>query len=152
MSARAERNEPGLGATYGYWRLQVDYHEALRLGPVVTEMRALYGWSGGDLPISEQFHLGGPEIVPGLAREQLWGDQALGASVQVGFDPLSLARVYTRVGAGNVWDRPGQVAFDELRFGFGIGVVVATPVGPMTADWGTVEGGGSRFYFAFGWQ
>lgn len=152
ISAQAERNEPVLGATYDYWRLKVDYHEALRTGPVITQLRALYGWSGGDLPVSEQFHLGGPEIVPGLAREQLWGDQVLGASLQIGFDPISLLRAYGRLGAGNVWARPGDVALDELRVGFGVGIVVATPVGPMVADWGTVSDGGSRFYFAFGWQ
>jgi len=152
VSLHAERNEPGLGATSGYWRLRVDFHEALRLGSVVAEARALYGWSGGELPISEQFHLGGPELVPGLAREQLWGPQALAASLQVGFDPVSLARVYTRVGAGNIWNRPGDIALDSLRVGLGVGFVFATPVGPAVVDYGWVTDSGSRFYLAFGWQ
>ena len=152
ISAHAERNETGLGATSGYWRLRFDYHEALRLGPVVAEARALYGWSGGDLPISEQFHVGGPELVPGLAREQLWGPQALAASLQVGFDPISLARVYTRVGAGNIWDKPRNIALNDLRVGIGIGLILATPVGPAVVDYGWVTDGGSRVYLAFGWQ
>jgi NTE family protein len=152
FSAQADRSEPALGATYGYWRLETEYHEAFRLGPLVTQVRALYGYSGGDLPDSEKLRLGGPELVPGLAREQLWGDQALAASLQLGFDPVSIGRVYVRAGAGNVWQEVRDIAFNDLRFGIGIGGILATPVGPLTADYAWLDGGGTRFYLAFGWQ
>jgi NTE family protein len=152
ITAAVGRSEPGLGATFGYWRLQADYHEAFRIGPLITQVRALYGYSGDDLPASEQFRLGGPELVPGLAREQLWGDQALAASLQLGFEPVSIARVYVRVGAGNVWAEPSEIALSDLRLGVGLGTAVATPVGPLVFDYAWLEGGGTRLYFAFGWQ
>jgi NTE family protein len=152
VEALAERNEASLGATTSYWRLEGTLRLARSVGPLVLEGRGLYGFSSGDLPISEWFLLGGPELIPGVAREELWGRQAVAASVSANWDLLSIMRLYTRVGAGGVWDEPTDIGWAATVTGFGVGATIATPVGPIQLDYGWAEAGRNRLYIAIGWQ
>lgn len=152
LAIEAEYNATALGATSGYWRLDASYRGARAFGRFNVDLRARYGFSDGDLPVSEQFHLGGPELVPGLAREQLWGDQTLAASLALGYDPFSIARVFVRAGAGNVWVDPADISWEGLPYGIGVGSIVATPLGPVHVEYGWQAHGQSRFYVALGWQ
>lgn len=152
LSVLAEDNAESLGGTASYFRLRSEARAAVPAGPLTAEIRALYGYASGDLPVYDWFRIGGPELIPGLAREEIWGRQALAGSASLGFDPSSISRVYARVGAGNVWDRTREVTLSDLLVGFGLGVQVLTPIGPIQADYGWSEEGRSRFYFAFGWQ
>ncbi len=77
FSVQAERNLEGLGGSSPYWRLRIDGTSALQIGRVNFTGRMLYGYSSSVLPLYEQFRVGGPELVPGLARDELWGNQAL---------------------------------------------------------------------------
>ncbi len=152
VEALAERNEEGLGATSSYWRIDSTLRLARGLGPVVLEGRARYGFSSGELPVSEWFILGGPELIPGVAREELWGRQAAAGSVTIGYDPFSIVRVYARVGIGGVWEEPGDIGRADAISGFGFGTTVATPMGPVQFDYGWAEAGRNRLYISIGWQ
>ena len=152
VNALGERNEEGLGATSSYWRIDADVRLARALGPVVLDGRARYGFSSGHLPVSEWFITGGPELIPGVAREELWGQQTAAGSITVGFDPVSIARVYGRVGLGGVWEQPGDIGWNEVITGFGFGTTIATPIGPVQIDYGWAEEGRNRLYLAIGWQ
>lgn len=148
----AERNEEGLGATSSYWRVDSTLRVARGIGRLVLEGHARYGFSSGDLPISEWFILGGPELIPGVAREEFWGPQAAAGSVTVGYDLFSIVRVYTRAGIGGVWEQPGDIGWSNAVTGFGFGTTVATPVGPVQFDYGWAEEGRNRLYISIGWQ
>lgn len=152
VTALVEHDLAGLGATGSYFRLEFTGRAIRRLGPVVVEGRALYGYSSGELPVYEQFRVGGPELVPGLAREEIWGNQAVALSGLLGHDPFSILRLYVRVGTGGVWERTGDIDGADLIFGGGLGVTLATPIGPIQVDYGWAGGGRNRFYFSIGWQ
>jgi len=150
--AVAERNEEGLGATSSYWRIDSTLRIARGIGPVVLEGHARYGFSSGDLPVSEWFILGGPELIPGVAREEFWGQQAAAGSITAGYDPFSIVRVYARVGIGGVWEEPNDIGWADAVSGFGVGTTIATPIGPVQFDYGWAEAGRNRLYISIGWQ
>jgi len=152
VEAVAERNEEGLGATSSYWRIDSTLRLARGIGPIVLEGRARYGFSSGDLPVSEWFMLGGPELIPGVAREEFWGKQAAAGSLTLGYDPFSVVRVYARVGIGGAWEEPRDIGWSQAVSGFGFGTTVATPVGPIQLDYGWAEAGRNRLYISLGWQ
>jgi NTE family protein len=152
VEAVGERNEESLGATTSYWRVDTSLRVARAVGPVTLQARARYGFSAGDLPISEWFMIGGPALIPGAAREEFWGKQAAAGSISVGFDPLSVARIYARAGLGGVWDEPSDIGWNAAISGFGLGATIATPLGPVQLDYGWAEQGRNRFTIALGWQ
>ncbi len=151
-SVQAERNLEGLGGSSPYWRVRIDGISAVQLGGVNLTGRLLYGYSSSTLPIYDQFRVGGPELVPGLARDELWGNQALAASGELGIDFASVARLYGRLGAGGVWQRRTDISVETTIVGGGLGLTVATPIGPLQLDYGWAEGNRNRFYIAIGWQ
>lgn len=152
LSIHAERNEEAFGGTASYFRVQTEARIVIPLAPVTGQLRLFHGYSSGELPVHEWFRVGGPELVPGLAREELWGRQALAGSLSLGIDPASILRVGIRAGFGNVWERAAQVDPSDLLFGMGVGLVVTTPIGPIKADYGWAEEGRNRFHFSIGWQ
>lgn len=152
LRASGELNEASFGATSSYWRLDATLRLARGIGPAVLDVRARYGFSSGDLPVSEWFIIGGPELIPGVAREEFWGKQAAAGSLAIGFDPVSVVRVYGRFGLGGVWEQQGDIGWSQVISGFGVGTTVATPVGPVQLDYGWAEGGRNRLYVGVGWQ
>ena len=152
LEAVGERNEASLGATTSYWRVDARLRLARSIGAIVLEGRARYGFSSGEPPVSEWFTIGGPDYVPGAAREEFWGRQAVGASISAGFDPFSIARVYGRIGIAGTWDKVEEIGWNSMVGGIGFGATVATPVGPLQLDYGWAEDGRNRFAIALGWQ
>lgn len=153
VSVLGEQNLEGLGASVSYTRIRAAARLIVPMrGRLVGDVNALYGYSRGDLPVYDWFRLGGPDLVPGLAREEIWGAQALAASAALAYDPTSIVRVYVRAGAGNVWERVGDVDPSDVIFGAGLGMTIATPLGPLRADYGWAQEGRNRLYFSIGWQ
>ena len=81
--------------------------------------------------------------MPGFARESLWGAHALAGSLSAGVTVHGRLRALARVGAGQVWAERSSVQLDDLEGGFGVGLEMPTPVGPVMLDWGrTFDGRG----------
>ncbi len=148
----AEHNLEAFGAEVEYTLVDVYARGARHMGPLFVEGRIRYGYGSKHLPVSEQFRIGGPELVPGLSRDERWGTQALAGSLSVGVEVLSLLRLYGRVGIGNVWDRPRDITWRSAIGGVGFGATLATPLGPAQIDYGWAEGGRNRFTLSLGWQ
>jgi hypothetical protein len=60
-------------------------------------------------------------------------------------------RAVARAGAGNVWASRDDIGFPGLRYGFGVGLVHPTRIGPVAADLGIRRGGGALFTFSIGY-
>ncbi len=148
----AEHNIESLGATLRYSLVDVYGVGVRQIGPVILQGRLRYGYSTGALPVYERFRIGGPELIPGVSREELWGNQALAASVTMGADVSSLLRLYARAGLGNVWERPRDISLSDTIVGVGVGATLATPIGPIQLDYGWADGGRNQLSVSFGWQ
>ena len=111
-------------------------------------MRLLGGTSTGDVPLSEQFFLGGFELLRGYEFFSVRGDKmALGSAevrVPLGADTAGVLFV----DAGNAW-LPGQnVSASGLKVGGGVGLRFQSPLGPIRFD--LAFGNRSRTYISLG--
>ena len=60
-------------------------------------------------------------------------------------------RAVARAGAGNGWVSRDAVGFPGLRYGFGVGLVHPTRIGPVAVDLGIRRAGDALFTFSIGY-
>jgi outer membrane protein assembly factor BamA len=144
--------ERSLGSTRDHWRIQTRGEAVLPLASrVLLQGRFFVGLSGRDVPTYELFRIGGPALVPGLHRDELWGRQALGLSLGPTLI-VSGFRLCLRTGAGEVWRVPRDITLRSLKRGVGIGLEKATRFGPLVLDVGVAESGRTAFHLSAGFR
>ena len=153
LAAEAEWNLDSMGAARPYWRLRVEGRHGRALGDRATvQVEGLAGLSGDDLPVYDQFRLGGPMLVPGYRFEELKGPQAIGGAVMLRFRALGPLEVLARAGAGNVFDEVDAVSISDLRWGVGAGLYYPSRIGPVSLEIGFRDGGASLVSLVVGWN
>ena len=113
---------------------------------------------GTDLPVSEDFVLGGPESFLGLSRDELRGAHlgvlSLGYRYRLFSLPTGLGHgAYAQLGfnTGNIWSSVGRLRDDfSVRYGGGVGLGLDTIIGPVWLTYGRGQGGRDRFYVSVG--
>src|SRR3569833_1164226 len=123
-----------------------DYREPKK----VFAVRLLLGVTNKDVPLFEQYFLGGPESLRSLQIDQYWGNKlALGQAefrIPVGKDNNLQAVLFSDL--GDAW---GSIYQDNqlkqhnnftLNSDVGVGVRLVTPVGPIRLDYAVGSGGG----------
>ena len=110
-----------------------------------------------DVPFYDQFARGGFSSFPGLAPGQLRGPYYGVGGVSYRFrlgnlSPTLGDGVYyiARVGAGNVWQEPGDMAFDDVIGFCATGLGADTLLGPLLMGVGLAEGEDFSFYVSIG--
>ena len=109
------------------------------------------GGAGSRTPVYDLFRVGGPTLLPGRSREEIWGPWAGAACLGLGVRLSPQWRLGVDVGAGNAWPERRQIRFDSLRAGGTIGVSRLTPVGPIAVGLG-VGAGDVKVYVSLGYQ
>jgi NTE family protein len=139
---QGDKSPAGLGASRDYWRTSLSVRVARRLGRRgVLELDAFGGLSGGDLPVYDEFRLGGPVLLPGWYEGELWGGQALAGALSYRHRLIGQLRLLARVGAGNVWDQRSEIRLGSVKPGAGLALVQPTRIGPVSLDLGIRDGG-----------
>jgi outer membrane protein assembly factor BamA len=154
IEARSEWNLESLGATHAYWRTELRLRGAIPVGKrdrVTIQLDGFAGLSGNDLPVYEEFRIGGPILLPGYHIEELWGPQALAASMSLRYRVIKRLQIVARAGAGNVWATRQDISLDSVEYGFGLGLYYPTRIGPVTANVGVRRGGGVLATFTIGY-
>ena len=151
LEAKGDWSLPGLGATHDYWRTELIARAAIPAGDrTVFQVDGLGGLSGRDVPVYEQFRIGGPGLLPGYHIQELWGPQAIAASLSVRYRLVRNLHIVARAGAGNVWESREDVDFQSLPFGFSLGLYYPTRIGPVAASLGVRRGGATLVTFSIG--
>jgi NTE family protein len=152
LAVEGRWNLGGLGATRPFWRASAEGRTGQRLGQWWTlQADAFVGFSGGDLPVYDQFRIGGPYLVPGYHHEELKGEQALAAAVSLRYRLAGPLRVFVRGGAGNVFPTR-DISLSDLRWGLGTGAVYLSRVGPLALELGVRDGGQTLVSLSLGWN
>jgi len=152
VEAKGDWSLTGLGATYEYWKAELTARAAIPGGDrFALQLDGLAGLSGNPLPVYELFRLGGPVLLPGYHINELWGEQALAASLTLRYRVIKNLRVLARAGMGNVWEDRADIGFDSLPFGFGLGLYYPTRIGPVAANAGIRRNGDVLFTFSIGY-
>ncbi len=108
------------------------------------------GGSQDDLPVYEQFRLGGPQDLAAFHRDERWGNYAWFARLAYRFKLGKRWYLYTACSVG-------QVAQNALRLNVPLrtalaGVAVATPVGPFRLEYGWNNEAREQLYLSFGYD
>ncbi len=129
----------------------------------VLALRFLAGATVGKVPFFEQFFLGGAETLRGYREDRFWGNQEFLASVEYRRPIINRIVGVLFVDVGDAWGSESSFRFStkSLRTDFaqhtglnpaaaiGVGLRVATPIGPIRLDFGYGREGG-RTHFSIG--
>jgi len=130
--------------------------------PVVA-LRLMAGTVIGDVPFFEQFFVGGAESLRGYLEDRFWGQHMFIASAEYRRPLLNRIVGVLFADAGSAWGTRSSFQFSNRRLatdfeqhqGFklfpsvGLGIRVATPIGPIRLDYGFGTEGG-RTHFSIG--
>ncbi|MCX7925716.1 MAG: BamA/TamA family outer membrane protein [Fimbriimonadales bacterium] len=121
----------------------------------VFGIRAYYGTITGTVPFFEQFFIGGAETLRGYPEDRFWGKNAALLSFEF---RQPIEKAFTAVffvDIGHAWGGyPTVNDFTQSRsfkpeIGYGLGIRVRTPLGPLRIDYGIGRDGG-RTHFSVG--
>ena len=114
----------------------MDYQHFFPIGRESAILGRLFvGSSFGTLPLQEHFILGGPSTVRALPAGFLRDTSILVANVEYRFPLGTLLRQLGEMQAILFVDAgSAPMQFGNLHSGYGIGIVVKTPVGPLRID------------------
>lgn len=128
-------------------------------GPQTLAFNIQAGTIVGDLPPYEAFAIGGTNSVRGYEEGAVGsGRNFLQATAEYRFPLFSFVggALFLDIGSdlgsgGNIPGRPGQVRGKPGGgYGYGAGVRVQTPLGPLRLDYGINDQGENRFHFGIG--
>lgn len=120
----------------------------------VYASRFQLGTSFGVPPILDQYNVGGADSLRGYRQDRFPGKHMVIWNNELRVPINDSIDFVTFVDAGDAWG--GHVAASlgdakfTLRYGYGVGVRVQTPIGPIRLDWGRNGEGHSEIYFGVG--
>ncbi len=123
----------------------------------VLAIRLYYGTISGNIPFFEQFFIGGAETLRGYPEDRFWGRNAALLSIEW---RQPIEKAFTGVlfvDIGHAWggyptvNQFTQSSGFKPQVGFGFGIRVRTPIGPLRVDYGIGRDGG-RTHFSIGQQ
>jgi NTE family protein len=147
-----------LGADDEYTRMFAKTTQAWKVGggSILGTLEAGHNL-GSDLPLYDDFSLGGFLRLSGLPRDRLAGDRlafgALGYYRPVGEVPSMLGgNLYLggTLETGNVWDFDQATTLADLRLAGAVFAGVDSILGPLYLGFGVTEGGENSFYLFLG--
>lgn len=121
-------------------------------------MRLSLGTTGGTVPFFEQYFMGGAETLRGYNEDRFWGKNMFLASVELRAPLAPALTGVLFVDVGDAWGGPyAGVTFSNFvqhtgfspSVGFGLGLRVTTPIGPIRIDQGFGREG-ARTHFSIG--
>jgi outer membrane protein insertion porin family len=121
----------------------------------VFALRAYYGFVTGNIPFFEQMFIGGAETLRGYPEDRFWGKHAALLSLEYRIPVEKAFTAVLFVDMGHAWGGyPTVNNFTQSRsfspqVGYGIGIRVRTPLGPLRIDYGIGKDGG-RTHFSVG--
>lgn len=148
-----------LGGTASFSKIDLDLRKYVPLiGPpkpdelpkLVLAGRAVIGRSFGQLPAFEQYFIGGSDTVRGYDVDEQFGDNQVYTNVELRYRIQRKFQIVGFVDNGSAYG--GQFASStsyKNLFGYGVGLRVQTPIGPIRLDIGKGTGG-VKTHFAIG--
>ena len=145
--------EQGFG-DFSYTKFDADWRYYYPFGKNVLAWDTEIGYAIGKMPLSRRFRLGGINNLRGYEDDQFRGNSMLRSSLEyrIPFAKIISGVLFTDV--GYAWDKRDEHAFDlsKLKVGYGLGLRIKTPMGPVRLDYGFGDKNNrkGRFYFSFG--
>lgn len=98
----------------------------------------------------ERFRLGGVNSLPGYHQDELWGNILLAAGLGYRV-PIALGLYLNALCIfGNVWNNLESFNWTDIKMGVDLGLLIPTPFGPLTVDYGFNFSGKNLLYLSVG--
>ncbi len=122
--------------------------------PLVYATRFWAGLIAGAPPTLDEFLVGGADSLRGYKEDRFPGERMVLWNNELRIPFTEALQLVAFVDAGDAWqgqfaDEFGDSAF-QLHFGYGLGIRVVTPIGPLRLDYGFNNVGGHEFHFGVG--
>jgi len=124
-----------LGGDFGFGKYTFEYSRFFPAGSGVLVGRTLLGASHGNLPLQEQFSLGGSSTFRGAMLARYRGPDVALLNLEYRTPLGGLARQLKDFTGIIFADAGGAPISAGIHFGYGIGVSINTPVGPIRIDY-----------------
>lgn len=127
---------PFLGGQFGFTKTNLDY---MRLFPMRNNSyflaRAAAGIGTGNIPVQEQYSLGGSSSLRALPFGALRANSVFVTNLEYHFPLGTFIKQLGEV-QGIVFADIGNapIRFTDVRIGYGVGVSIKTPIGPVRLD------------------
>ena len=132
-----------------YQRAALTTAYTVTLGKLSLTPIARLGW-GADLPLQDQFPLGGAAGFPGLSVEQLRGDRELFGGLALSHPIRGSLRWEVLAAAGRSATGGDLFADTDWLGGFRAGIAVTTPIGDVQAAYGITTTGIDNIFVRIG--
>lgn len=131
----AEFGVQPLGSDFGFAKYIADGQRVFPVrGRSVFVAHLLVGSASGSLPVQEQFVLGGPSTVRSYAAGRFRSDGIAVVNLEYRFALGTLVRALGDLQAIFFVDAGRVPSEPDVKMGYGIGVGINTPVGPIRID------------------
>lgn len=149
-SLEAEFAGGALGGDNSFTKYVLDVRHFIDTGPdTVLALRLLGGTSDTSLPDYEKFGVGGVNTLRGYDLFEFEGEKMLVCNLEYRWTVSENTQVVFFGDAGYAWPYEEPVSFEDIKTGYGVGIRVDTPIGPVRLDYGIGERGGQT-YFSIG--
>ncbi|CAG9465111.1 unnamed protein product [Pedinophyceae sp. YPF-701] len=162
LLASAEYAPPGPSEAWlNFWRMRVRGERQLPIGPCTLVLAGKGGTIKGDLPPYEAFPIGGTNSVRGYEEGGVGtGRQCLVGSAELRWPLLAPVAGCAFIDGGTDLGTGESVSGDPagtrgkpgMGYGFGAGLRLDSPVGPLRLEYAFNDRGQSRFHFGVGSQ
>lgn len=145
----------GLGGDFDFTKYSADFRYYYRMGASedVLALQFGVGYADGTMPLSQRFSVGGSDSLRGYKDDQFKGNSMLKSTLEYRVPLMKKVQGVLFTDAGYAWDKNTEDAFDLglLKYSYGVGLRINSPLGPLRLDYGIGDEGG-RFHFSFGGQ
>lgn len=108
------------------------------------------GYLSSALSFYERFRLGGVNSLPGYHQDELWGNILLAAGLGYRVPIASGLYLNALCIFGNVWNNLESFNWPDIKMGIDLGLLMPTPFGPITVDYGFNFSGENLLYLSIG--
>lgn len=116
----------------------------------VMAFRGVVGYATGTMPISQRFSLGGDNYLRGYKDDRFYGYKMISGTAEYRFPITKNFQGVLFGDAGYAWKKGDSINFGDLENGYGVGIRINSPLGPIRLDY--AYGDKWRIHFSFGGQ
>ena len=144
-----------MGGDFDFTKYSADWRYYYRMGASedVLAVQLGVGYADGTMPLSQRFAVGGSDSLRGYKDDQFKGNSMLRGTLEYRVPLMKKVQGVLFTDTGYAWDKNTEDNFDLglMKYSYGVGLRVNSPLGPLRLDYGRGEDGG-RFHFSFGGQ
>ncbi|MEJ2049816.1 MAG: BamA/TamA family outer membrane protein, partial [Calditrichota bacterium] len=111
-----------------------------------------FGLSEKEPPVYEKFRVGGPKIIPGYHRQEIWGNNfaAIGLNYRLNF--YKKLNFQANWAMAEVFNKYKEVKLSGFINGVAAGFAFSSPIGPIAISYGWGETNREQLYFSLGYE